>query len=193
MAKDHAKAVDAKRGSKKRCDHPSIVSRWQNDEIYRASQVAIGWTETYVKYLDYLTTVDIKHDAPRRQRNRFENMIFMRSDDPNPQAGPLWRREDYLTSTSALMCLQQEQGGGIPHIPMHMRTRQHNTLDPTIQRNLAWLSHNWQTYFSTPTSSSSSSWSQNSTWWNSQHWETSQHWREWQPEEWQDQKWWEKW
>ena len=95
----------------------------------------------------------------------------MRSDDPNPQAGPLWKREDYKTSTSALMCVQQEQGKGVPHIPMHMSTRQHNTLDQTIQQNLEWLSQHWQTYFSTPTSSSSSSWSQNSTWWTSQHWE----------------------
>ena len=48
-----AKAVDAKRGAKRCGDHPSILSRWPSDEIYRASQVAIGWTETHVKYLDY--------------------------------------------------------------------------------------------------------------------------------------------
>ena len=148
--KDHAKAADAQRGAKKPGDHPSILSRWQNDEIYRASQVAIGWTETYVKYLDNLTTVDIKHDAPHRQRFRCENMILMRSDDPNSQAVQLWEREDYKTSTSALMCLQQVQGKGMPHIPMHMTTRQHNTLDPTIQQKLEWLSQNWQTQFSTP-------------------------------------------
>ena len=93
-----------------------------------------------------------------------KNMIFVRSDDPNPKAGPLWKREDYKTSASALMCLQQEQGKCVPHIPIQVRTRQHNTLDPTIQENVEWLGQNWQTYFSTPTSSSLSSWSQNSTW-----------------------------
>ena len=71
-------------------------------------------------------------------------MMFMRSDDPNPRAGPLWKRDDHKTSTSALMCLQQEQGKGVPHIPMQMRTRQHNALDPTIQRNLEGFSQNWQ-------------------------------------------------
>ena len=30
--KDNAKAVDTKRGAKKRNDHPSTLSRWQNDE-----------------------------------------------------------------------------------------------------------------------------------------------------------------
>ena len=134
--RDHAEAVHTKRGAKKRNNHPSILSRWQHDEIYRASKVAIGWTETYVKHLDCLTAVDIKHDAPHRQRNGYEKMIFMRCDDPNPQAGPLWKREDYKTSTSALMCLQQEQGKCVPHIPIQIKTRQHNTLDPTIQQNL---------------------------------------------------------
>ena len=84
--------------------------------------MAIRWTETYVKYLDYIT-VDIKHDAPHRQRNLSANMIFMRSDDPNPNAGLLWKKEDYKTSTSALMCLQQEEGNGVPHIPIQMTTK----------------------------------------------------------------------
>ena len=34
--KDHAKAVDAKRGAKKRGNLPSILRRWQNDEIYHS-------------------------------------------------------------------------------------------------------------------------------------------------------------
>ena len=119
-----------------RSNHPSILSRWQKGEIYRASQGAIGWTGAYVKYLDFLTTVDIMQEAPYRKRYRYENMIFMRRDHPNPQAGPLWKREDFKTSASALMCLQQEQGKCVPHIPIQVRTRQHNTLDPTIQENL---------------------------------------------------------
>ena len=140
--RDHAEAVDAKRGAKTRGNHPSILSRWQKDETNRASQVAIGWTETYVKYLDYISTVDIKHEALHRPRHRYENMIFTRSDDPNPQAGSLWKIQDYKTSTGALMCLQQEQGKGVPPIPILMRTRQRNALDPPIQQNLEWLSHN---------------------------------------------------
>ena len=53
-------------------------------------------------------TSSMKRLTNKRYRN--EMMIFMRSDEPNPQAGPLWKREDYKSSTSALMCLQQEQG-----------------------------------------------------------------------------------
>ena len=49
---DHLKAMDAKGGATKRRDDTSVLSRWQNDEMYRASHLAHGWTETYVKYLD---------------------------------------------------------------------------------------------------------------------------------------------
>ena len=42
--KDNAKAADEKRRAKKRGDHPSILSRRQSDEIYRASQVVIHQT-----------------------------------------------------------------------------------------------------------------------------------------------------
>ena len=83
-----------------------------------------------------------------------------------------------------------KQGKGVPQFLLHLKTRQRNTLDLTVQQYLEWLSLNWRTQFS---STSSSSWSQNSTWWHSQHWENPQQWREWHPEEWQDQKWWDKW
>ena len=63
--KDHARAVDAKRGAMKRGDHPLILSTLQNDEIYRTSQVAIGWTETYVKYLDSITSPRLTSSTTR--------------------------------------------------------------------------------------------------------------------------------
>ena len=78
---DHWKAIDAKQGARKRNDHPSILTRWQNDEQYRTSQLSIGLTETCCWYLDYLTTVDISHHAPYRQRSRYESTITMKSRD----------------------------------------------------------------------------------------------------------------
>ena len=70
---DHWKAIDAKKGAREHNAHPSVLSRWQNDEQYRTSQLAIGWTETCCWYLDYLTTVDISHHAPHHQRSRYES------------------------------------------------------------------------------------------------------------------------
>ena len=48
--------------------HDSSVSRWQEDEKYRNSQQAHGWTEEICRYLDHLT--NISYTAPWHQRHR---------------------------------------------------------------------------------------------------------------------------
>ena len=45
----------------------SIWDRWQNDEVYRASQLVHGCTDEWVKYLDYIAHFDISFDAPHWQ------------------------------------------------------------------------------------------------------------------------------
>ena len=87
-----------------------IKTVWQNDEIYRASQLVHGWTEEYAKYLDYISQIDISHEAPNKQRSRYENTLFMRGVDSNKQAGPLCQRPDYKSSAHALVSIQREQG-----------------------------------------------------------------------------------
>ena len=131
------KAMDARRGATKRHEYTSVMDRWQNDEMYRASQLVHGWTEEWVKYLDYISKIDISHGAPYRQRLRYESTLYMRGVDSNKQAGPLCQRPDYKPSADALVSLQRNQGKGVPHIPMHSRTRQNNTFgscSPTTLR-----------------------------------------------------------
>ena len=138
---------DARRGTTtNRRKFTSILDRWQNDEIYRDSQLVHGWTEEYVKYLDYISKIDISYDARYNHRNRYENSLFMRGVDSNRQAGPLCQRPDYKSSASALVSLQRAQGKGVPHIPMNLRTRQRDTLDPPVQQHSEWLSLNWPTF-----------------------------------------------
>ena len=137
---DHQKATDAKRRVLKRGKCTSFLDRWQNDEVYRASQVVHGWTDEWVKYPDYISKIDLSHDAPHRQRLRCESTISTRSVDSNKQAGLLCQRPDDKSSANALVSLQRASGKGVPHIPMHLRTRRHNTLDPAIQQHLEWLS-----------------------------------------------------
>ena len=45
-----------------------------------------------------------------------------------------------------LVSLQRAQGKGVHHIPVHLRTRQNNTLDPAVQQHLERLSFNWKTF-----------------------------------------------
>ena len=95
MADGSSKSHGCKKRSTETHKYTSTVDRWQNDEVYRASQLVHGWTEEWVKYLDYISKIDISHDAPYRQRLRYESTIYMRGVDSNKQAGPLCQRPDY--------------------------------------------------------------------------------------------------
>ena len=129
--KDHHKAMDAKRGVLKRGKCASIVDRWQNDEVYRASQLVHGWTDEWVKYLDYISKIDISHDALYRQRLRYECTVYMRASIPITSR-PQCQRPDYKSSGDALVSLERAQGKGVHQIPTHLRTRQNSTLDPAV-------------------------------------------------------------
>ena len=86
------KQLDAKRGALKRGKYTSAMDRWQNDEVCRESEWVHGWTNEWVKYLDYISKIAISHDAPYRQRQRYESTVCMRSVHSNKQAGPLCQR-----------------------------------------------------------------------------------------------------
>ena len=73
--------MDATRGVLKRGKRTSILDRWQNDAVYRESQLVHGWTDEWVKYLDYISKIDISHDAPYRQRQGYESTVYMRGAD----------------------------------------------------------------------------------------------------------------
>ena len=84
----HWKARDAKKGAWKHCKHESLLEIWQKDELYRTGQAEEHvWTIEWVKYLDFLTTVDISYTVPNFQRNLQENMARLRSNDSHLKAG----------------------------------------------------------------------------------------------------------
>ena len=134
---DHAKTMDARRGATNNSrNFISLLDLWQKEKVFRASPLVHGWTEEYVKYLDYTSKIDISGGAPHNQRNRYENSLFMRGVDSNKQAGPLCQRPDNKSSANALVSTQREQGQGAPHIPMNLRTRQRHfgSSSPTTFR-----------------------------------------------------------
>ena len=66
----HHKAKDALRCTEKgKREFTSIPDRWQNDETYRKSQLAIIWSDAWVRYLDHVAQIYISHEAPHEQRN----------------------------------------------------------------------------------------------------------------------------
>ena len=140
------------------------------DQAYRESQLKINQTEVYRRYFDYITTIDISHEAPYHQRNRYGNTITMSRNDPNFQSGPMRMMDDYRAATRALVMLREEQGRTNTSIPKKERTKQRNSRDPTVQEYLTWLSVNCRTHFATTESSSSASSTWNLSWWSTDKW-----------------------
>ena len=85
-------------------------ARQLEDEKYRNSQQAHGWTEEFCRYLDYLTTIDISYTAPSHQRHRCESTITLVCNHDDRQAGPMRARRDFRPTTKILASLRQEQG-----------------------------------------------------------------------------------
>ena len=86
---DHVRAKDATRGAKKRTGNPSILARFQEDEWYRHSQIEkLGWTEAFCRYLDYIVTIDISHQASQVQRHGYESTVHLKWGDSTRQLGP---------------------------------------------------------------------------------------------------------
>ena len=71
---DHQKAMDAKSGELKRGKCTSFLDRWQNDEVFRASQLVHGWTDEWVKYLDPWCTLPTA--TTKWKHNLFEKRRF---------------------------------------------------------------------------------------------------------------------
>ena len=90
----HHRAKEALRGTKKsKIIFTSILDRWHNDETYTESQLAIGWSDAWVRYLDHIAQIDISHKAPQEQRSRYHNLFYLRSVDEDRQAPPSVTRQ----------------------------------------------------------------------------------------------------
>ena len=100
--------MDAKREELKRHIYTSTWDRRQNDEVFRESQLVHGWTDEWVKYFEYICEIDIGHNAPHRQRLRYESTMYMRGVDSDKQAGSLCQRHEFKSSANALVCFVNE-------------------------------------------------------------------------------------
>ena len=86
----HHKARDALRSATKGERAVQLlqsVTGGKNDEIYMKSQLAHCWSDAWVRYLDHIVHFNIYHNAPQPQRERYVNLLHLRSVDENKQAG----------------------------------------------------------------------------------------------------------
>ena len=106
----------------------SILDRFQNDEVFHASQLQHNWTEEWCEYLDYVRTIDITHNHQK----------FL-------EKGPMRSRPDYHETTRAIVSMSKEASQN-PQI-ISRRNKCCDDLDSEKLEWLIWLSHNWKWYF----------------------------------------------
>ena len=108
------------------------------------------------------STIGISHTAPWHHRHRYESAItLVRNDDDDREAGPIRARRDFEPTTKILTSLRQQQGRQHSSIPKNERMRQ-RTFDEEFRAELEWMSQDWKTFWSQPSSSSPSS----QQWWH---------------------------
>ena len=176
----HHKAKDAQRGcSKGKRQCTSMWDRWQRDETYRESQVVHEWSDAWVRYFGHVANIDISHTAPHSQRQRYNNVLYLRSVNEDKQAPPLPQRPGYKDAKKHwLMCRSKwDKNAELLLSQKFARQRLHNQLDPSMQRYLERLSTDWAEYFAEerppPT------WTPSSSWWASSSWTSDWHQHEW--------------
>ena len=131
---------------KDKINYTSIWDRWQNDETYWESQIAIGWSGAWVTYLDHIAQIDISLEAPQEQISRYHNLFYLRCVDEGRQASPLATRPGYLEAKTALVEMQRQsrQDLGIPFVPKSERRCLNDQINLSLRVYLEWLSTNGQ-------------------------------------------------
>ena len=87
--KHHFLAKELMRKIGKKGIYSSILDRFQNDEVFRASQLQHNWTKQWCEYLDYIRTIDISHTASPEQLDRYATLYHFRYDPKQMGRGPI--------------------------------------------------------------------------------------------------------
>ena len=78
----HSKATDAQRGCSTK---GKSINRYGIDgrttQVCRKSQVAVGWSDAFVRYSDTISAINESHHATQKQRSKFHHLIYLRASD----------------------------------------------------------------------------------------------------------------
>ena len=183
----HHKTKDALHGcSKGKRQYASIWDRWQRDETDKESQLVHEWSDAWVRYLDHIAK---NRHLPKKRRTYkgIDMTIYLRVSTK------ISKRHHYQKDQDTKMLTCTSQYDKIAEVLLSQKLKKQrlrNQLDPSMQRNLAWLSTHWAEYFAKeqPLPASSSSWTPSSSWWISSSWTS-----DWHQNEWKDTAWSDKW
>ena len=120
-----------------------FVDSWPG-ETFHESQLALGWTESWCKYLVYLVTVEESHQPSQEQRARYKVLHHFRKNTENLEKGPTKDCPDYYKAMRAIISMNKEEGQN-PRLMSHSN-RCRDDLDHQKRQWLTWPSHNWNTH-----------------------------------------------
>ena len=104
--------------------YDSIMLRVQGDELFRDSQLAIGWTEEHRPYLDSLMAIDFSCIASLKERQRYANNYSLGVNDQGPKPGPRKKRAGFPPALNKLLYLKKQVENPKPFIPENLGFRQ---------------------------------------------------------------------
>ena len=117
----HAAHNAAKRAKKK--GNKSILDRFQNCPIHRASQLAIGWDEAFCANCDNISKEHHTYVYTADEHKRLETSWVLKLQSQGPNS-PMKQREDYADVVKIKDRLYKESVGANPKIHSSTQVRQ---------------------------------------------------------------------
>ena len=87
--------------------YTSILDRFQNDEVFHASQLRHSWTKEWCEHLDGIRTMGISHKASPEQVERHTTLYHFRNDPKQMERGPIKSRPDYHQTARTITMHEQ--------------------------------------------------------------------------------------
>ena len=178
---DHAKALTQK---EEQGDAATTPTHWADGRMTKHTEHLRRWCDGRRRTSSTSTTSPRLTSSTKRLT---DNDIVMRARSSWDVSIPILKQDHRVNEKLKDHKQMLLSASNETKAKVYLKSRytwEEDTLDPSVQQHLEWLSFNWPQHFS---SSSSSTWTGSSMWW------CSQHWKEWQPAEWKDKKWWNKW
>ena len=133
MESNHCKKIIGKQRTPREVTRSMVVPQfWADDTTMRYTKIP-KWQEDGMNLMAKFSTIstytiDILYSAPCHHWSRYENTITMKSGDPDLQASPMTKREDFKKTTKMLYSLRKEQGKVNSFIPKDKRTDERDEL-----------------------------------------------------------------
>ena len=126
--------------------YEGIYDRFQRDQIYRDSQLKIGWTEEKCIEMDKLAQEDHSYRLSYEEYERYQKHWYLTLNKSGKNA-PMRLRSDFRTAVTLMNRLHRESGEERPEpIPFQQYQRWHSSSSSTFSWWI-WDKNWWSSFF----------------------------------------------